>query len=115
MNVAHVLLAVTVKPCREAPFASGDDILAETIAHRLKEVEAAMAALLTTSKIQWGMDEDEDEGLVSRIIHTAIDNIHVCGSMASETLVFGDVVVRRFQLSGCTFATKMKLPMPASR
>ena len=82
MNLAHVVFAVTVKPRREAPFATSDDILATTIAHRLKEVGEAMAALLTTSKIQWGMDEEEDEGLVSRIIHTAIDNIHVRGSAA---------------------------------
>ncbi len=61
----------------KASCAPKENIQQDTVERRLKEVEAAMAELLTTSKVQWGMDEEEDESLPARILHAAKDNIHV--------------------------------------
>jgi hypothetical protein len=68
--------AVTIRPKADVSVIPSKDVIEELLQRKLKEVERTMARLITLSKLQWSVEEDE-ESLPSRIADAILQRIQV--------------------------------------
>lgn len=78
--------AVTIRPSMDSTFVPNRRMLAEAIAKKMREVDRAISALATTAKVQWAVDDDDEESTTSRILEAAIQNLRV--SSVATPVVF---------------------------